>query len=63
MNINDFSIGDKKALQASFTEEDVRVFSEITGDTNRIHLDERFASKSIFKKKNSAWFFSDQFIF
>lgn len=51
MNIHNFSIGDKKVLQASFTEEDVRVFSEITGDTNKIHLDESFASKSIFKSR------------
>jgi acyl dehydratase len=34
-----------------FTQEDVNVFAQVTGDINPIHLDEEYASKSIFKKR------------
>lgn len=40
--------------QAEFTKiicrQDVEVFAELSGDNNPIHLDEDYASKSIFKK-------------
>ena len=35
----------------SYTQEDVNNFAEISGDKNPIHLDENYASKSIFKRR------------
>lgn len=35
----------------SYTQEDVNNFAEISGDRNPIHLDEQYASKSIFKRR------------
>lgn len=35
----------------SFTQEDVNNFAEISGDKNPIHIDEDYASKSIFKSR------------
>ena len=34
-----------------FSQQDVQNFAEATGDKNSIHLDEDYASKSIFKKR------------
>jgi len=34
-----------------FTQEDVDLFAQVTGDVNPIHLDEKYASKSIFQKR------------
>ena len=45
------SIGDVFEHDFSFSQEDVIKFSEISGDRNPIHLDEDYASKSIFKKR------------
>ena len=44
-------IGDKASLSRVFTEEDVINFSEISTDTNPIHLDETYASSTIFEKR------------
>ena len=41
-------VGDKVSLSKAFTEEDVRQFSQISTDTNPIHLDESYAADSIF---------------
>lgn len=38
-------------LTRTFTEADVQTFAELSGDHNRIHLDEQAAKKSIFGKK------------
>ena len=35
----------------SFSQEDVNVFAEVTGDKNPLHLDTEFAEKSIFKRR------------
>ena len=44
-------IGKKWEHSFLFTQEDVDTFAQVTGDTNPIHLDEEYASKSIFKKR------------
>ncbi len=43
MKINDFF-----EMNISYTQEQVNTFATITGDTNPIHIDEDYASKSIF---------------
>ena len=44
-------IGDSGTLQKTFTNEDVIKFSDISLDVNPIHLNDDYASKSIFKKR------------
>lgn len=49
--INKFKIGDSDFIEKIFTQEDVNIFSKVSLDTNPIHLDEEFASNSLFKKR------------
>lgn len=43
--------GDSFEYDFSFTQDDVNSFAIVSGDKNPIHLDEEYASKSIFKKR------------
>ena len=45
------SIGNQHEVVFAFNQEDVIQFSEITGDKNPIHLNERFAKNTIFKSR------------
>ena len=45
------TVGDKASLSKVFTEEDVVKYSEISTDTNPIHLDESYASSTVFGKR------------
>tara|TARA_B100000780_G_C21094073_1_gene441112 strand:- start:116 stop:502 length:387 start_codon:yes stop_codon:yes gene_type:complete len=44
-------VGDKYQHQFSFSQQDVNLFAQVTGDNNPIHLDEEKAAKSIFKRR------------
>lgn len=44
----DISVGDYVRFTKTITEEDVRAFAAISGDTNRLHLDETFAEDTRF---------------
>ena len=44
-------VGDKASLSRIFTDKDVINFSEISTDTNPIHLDETYASSTVFGKR------------
>ncbi len=44
-------VGDKASLSRVFTEKDVIKYSEISTDTNPIHLDEGYASSTVFGKR------------
>ena len=44
------NIGDKETLSHIITKEDIGKFVELTGDDNKLHIDEKFASTTHFKK-------------
>jgi len=41
-------VGDRASLSKTISETDIVLFANITGDTNPLHLDEEFASKTRF---------------
>ena len=43
------NIGDKYSIKRIITEEEVLLFSEVSGDKNPLHLDEEYAKKTRFK--------------
>jgi 3-hydroxybutyryl-CoA dehydratase len=49
--IEDFEPGQHVRFTKTFTDEDVRRFVEITGDTNPLHVDEAFAAKTRFGRR------------
>ena len=46
--IDDFEVGQHVTFMKTFTDDDVRRFIEITGDTNPLHVDDEFAAKTRF---------------
>jgi len=44
-------VGDSVTFAKTLTEEDVELFGEISGDTNRLHLDHAFAADSRFGRR------------
>jgi 3-hydroxybutyryl-CoA dehydratase len=51
MIIENFYIGQKETISKAFTDEDALLFSQLSMDTNPIHLNDDYAQKSIFKKR------------
>ena len=49
--IDDFHVGQRASFTKTFTEEDVRRFVEITGDTNPLHVDDAFAATTQFGRR------------
>jgi 3-hydroxybutyryl-CoA dehydratase len=46
-----YKVGDSAQLSKTVKDEDIRIFAEVTGDKNPLHLDDEFASKTIFKRR------------
>ncbi|MFH0734096.1 MAG: SDR family oxidoreductase [bacterium] len=46
----DIKIGDVAEIVHVITDEDIKLFIELTGDDNKIHVDKAYASKTSFKK-------------
>jgi 3-hydroxybutyryl-CoA dehydratase len=46
-----FQVGDQFRWERHISAEDVKIFAEIVGDLNPIHLDAEFAANSFFKKR------------
>ena len=46
--IDDFEVGQHASFTKTFTEEDVVRFIDITNDTNKLHVDEAYASRTQF---------------
>ncbi len=44
-------VGDSASLVRVFTEEDVKLFAQVTGDTNPAHLDADYAKGTMFKER------------
>ncbi|WP_254532317.1 CBS domain-containing protein [Natrinema gelatinilyticum] len=45
------SVGDSARFTKSISEDDVETFAEVTGDTNRLHLDADYAAETRFGKR------------
>jgi len=50
MKYSEINIGDKETLSHKITKEDLEKFVALTGDDNKLHVDEKFASTTQFKK-------------
>ena len=48
LSILDYKVGMSAEVCRTFTANEVKVFSDLTGDINPVHLDEKYASKTIF---------------
>ncbi|PJF44240.1 MAG: enoyl-CoA hydratase [Phototrophicales bacterium] len=46
-----YEIGQSASRTKTFTDEDVRIFAELCGDTNPIHLDDEYAKQSVFGQR------------
>jgi len=46
-----FKIGDTATVSKTITDDDIRLFADLVGDHNSIHLDEEFARKSRFGRR------------
>ena len=49
--IDDFTAGQHATFTKTFTDDDVQRFVEITGDTNPLHVDDEFASRTQFGRR------------
>ena len=45
------NIGDRTVFTRVITDHDVRVFADLSGDHNPVHLDEKFAAKTRFGRR------------
>lgn len=61
-SINDFYVGQTAELTHQYSENDVNMFADISGDHNPIHLDAEYAKESIFGKKIVFGFLSGSLI-
>ena len=50
MKYSEINIGDKANLQHQITKEDINKFVELTGDDNKLHINEEYAKTTSFKK-------------
>ena len=60
--LEDLKINQEAQFQKKITENDIKLFSKISGDDNPIHMDEKFAKSSIFKQRIAHGFLSGSLI-
>ncbi|MCP8687455.1 MaoC family dehydratase [Marinobacterium sedimentorum] len=56
--LEDLEIGQSASVFKTVSDQDIRLFAEITGDTNPVHLDEEFAAHTQFKTRIAHGMFS-----
>lgn len=49
--LGDIKIGDSTSFLRSFTEEDILLFSKLSGDENPLHMDETYAKNTSFGQR------------
>ena len=49
--VEDLEIGMNRVLQRKITQNDILLFSKISGDENPVHLDEEYAQQTIFGRR------------
>jgi 3-oxoacyl-[acyl-carrier protein] reductase len=47
---SEIKIGDKEFIEHTITQDDIEKFVQLTGDDNKLHIDEKFAKETHFKK-------------
>lgn len=50
MKFDEIEIGQKAVIEHRITLEDIQKFVDLTGDDNKLHVDDEFASRTTFKK-------------
>ena len=60
--IEDLKVGQHASFTKIISEKDIQLFSEISGDDNPIHIDEKFAKQSLFKRRIAHGFLSASLI-
>lgn len=51
LDIKNFNVGMSAQLERSFSDNDVDLFSKLSGDINPIHLDENYAKNTVFASR------------
>ena len=49
--VEELEVGDEVIFKKELTDSDVHAFADISGDTNRLHLDDEFASETRFGRR------------
>ena len=62
MDFDSLKIGYSKSLEQKVTDKMVTEFARITGDSNKVHLDEEYASRTMFKHRIAHGFLYGSFI-
>ena len=60
--IEDLKLNQEAVLTKTITENDINSFADVTGDRNPVHMDEKYAKKTIFKKRIAHGFLSASLI-
>ena len=60
--LEDLKINQVAHYKKKISENDINLFSEVSGDNNPIHMDDKFARSSIFKKRIAHGFLSGSLI-
>lgn len=60
--IEELEVGQNVIFSKTVAKIDIKKFSELSGDKNPVHIDDKFAEKTIFKKRIAHGFLTASFI-